>query len=257
MHKSALDTARLFFELYAPAGGVIAEVGSLNVNDSIRQFAPEGSSYIGLDFAKGDGVDVVLSDPYSLPLPEESVDVCVSSSCLEHSEFFWLSFLEMIRVLKPGGVLYLSVPSNGQFHRYPVDCWRFYPDSGRALQNWARKNGYATLLLESFTGPQDWEMWNDFVAVFVKDEMFASKYPHRIIDRYGHSNAFVSGNNAIMRRQDWPEDQRGPVQLVRRYIYRKLRGLVVALSSGDVSKAFAIISSWRPWRSVPEQLPPH
>ena len=30
-------------------------------------------------------------------------------------------------------LFYLNAPSNGEFHRYPVDCWRFYPDAGGAL----------------------------------------------------------------------------------------------------------------------------
>ena len=84
---------------------------------------------------------MVLDDPYTLPFADESVDIVVSTSCLEHSEMFWLSFLEMLRVLRPTGLLYLNVSSNGNFHRYPVDCWRFYPDSGVAMVCWARRNG--------------------------------------------------------------------------------------------------------------------
>jgi SAM-dependent methyltransferase len=70
---------------------------------------------------------------YKLPFADGSVDVVLSSSCFEHSEFFWLLFLEILRVLRPEGLFYLNAPSNGPFHRYPVDCWRFYPDSGNAL----------------------------------------------------------------------------------------------------------------------------
>ena len=219
MHKSALDTGKLFFDLYAGGANVIADVGSLDVNGSLRQFAPPGSDYIGLDFAEGNGVDVVLTDAYHLPLEDESVDVVVASSCLEHSEFFWLTFLEMVRVAKPHGLIYISAPSNSQFHRYPVDCWRFYPDSGRALQNWARRNGHDTLMLESFTGPQDWELWNDFVAVFVKDERFAERYPKRIIENYPHFNALVAGSDEIINYREWPQDQSSPVHLGRRVLH--------------------------------------
>jgi SAM-dependent methyltransferase len=225
MHKSALDIGRLFFELYVPEPCVIADIGSLDVNGSLRQFAPLGSEYIGLDFAEGRGVDRLLTDPYKLPLQDESVDVVVSSSCVEHSEFFWLAFLEMARVLRPQGLLYLSAPSNSQFHRYPVDCWRFYPDSGRALQNWAHRNGYDALLLESFTGPQDWELWNDFVAVFVKDQHFAAQYPKRIIDHYPHFNALIAGREEIINYREWPEDQRTLVHSVRRHLHRVGRRL--------------------------------
>jgi SAM-dependent methyltransferase len=225
MHKSALDTGRLFFERYVVGPRTIAEIGSLDVNGSFRQFAPEGSRYIGLDFTEGQGVDVLLTDPYKLPLEDESVDVCVSSSCLEHSEFFWLTFLEMVRILKPDGVLYFSAPSNSQFHRYPVDCWRFYPDSGRALQNWAQRNGHDVLLLESFTGLQDWELWNDFVAVFVKDRRFGSAYSKRIIETYPHTNALVAGGDELLNFREWPQDQRSAVNRVRHFIHKVRWGL--------------------------------
>ena len=79
---------------------------------------------------------MVLDDPYHLPLASESVDVVVSSSRFEHVEFFWLMFNEVLRVFKPDGLFYLNAPSNGEFHRYPVDCWRFYPDAAQALVNW-------------------------------------------------------------------------------------------------------------------------
>jgi hypothetical protein len=61
-------------------------------------------------------------------------------------------FIEIQRVLKPEGLFYLNAPSNGTYHRYPVDCWRFYPDSGVALSHWGQKNGYNTQLIESFVG---------------------------------------------------------------------------------------------------------
>ena len=156
---------KCFFDTYLKDAKdlVIVDVGAQDVNGSLRAVAPKNNSYIGVDFEKGNGVDIVISDPYCLPQDDESVDVVVSSSCLEHSEFFWLSFNEMLRILKPSGLLYLNVPSNGDYHRYPVDCWRFFPDSGIALQNWGRRSGYDCSLLESFVGVRKKDVWHDYV----------------------------------------------------------------------------------------------
>jgi len=77
---------------------------------------------VGVDVMAGRNVDVQLSDPYRLPFEDESVVVVMSSSSFEHSEMFWLLFLEVLRVLRPQGLFYLNVPSNGHFHRWPVDC---------------------------------------------------------------------------------------------------------------------------------------
>lgn len=190
MHLSALSIGKKFFDTYltGKSGLKIVDVGSQDVNGSLRQFCPEGASYIGVDFVEGRGVDVLLTDPYRLPFDDESVDVVVCSSVFEHSEFFWLLFLECVRIVKADGLIYLNAPSNGQVHRYPIDSWRFYPDAGRALVNWARHNKYNTLLLESFIGEKqgaiDGEgMWNDFISVVLKDCAYESLYPNRILHR--------------------------------------------------------------------------
>lgn len=173
MHHTALYYADKFFQVYLKEKNnedlVIVEVGSQDVNGSIREVAPKSAKYIGLDFLDGKGVDVVIQNEYEYPLEDSYADVLVSSSCLEHSQFFWLAFLEMCRVVKPGGYIYMNVPSNGIFHRYPVDCWCFYPDAGNALASWAKHNNYEIELVESFIGEQTEDaIWNDFVAVFHK-----------------------------------------------------------------------------------------
>lgn len=35
----------------------------------------------------------------------------------------------MARILEPGGTMLVVAPSAGIVHRYPFDCWRYYPDS--------------------------------------------------------------------------------------------------------------------------------
>jgi SAM-dependent methyltransferase len=136
---------------------------------ALREVAPPDSQWIGVDAAEGPGVDRVLVEPYRLPFVDDSVDVVVSSSTFEHAEFFWLLFLEMARILKPGGFLYINSPSNGPVHRHPVDCWRFYPDAGDALTRWAARNFYFLELLESSIGELDGESeWLDWVGVWRK-----------------------------------------------------------------------------------------
>lgn len=216
MHQSAMEYGKRFFEIYipyVPASRIrLLEIGSQNVNGSLRDVCPPGVDYVGLDFVPGSGVDYVIEDPYKLPFADESVDVVVSSSCFEHSEFFWLVFLEAMRVLKPSGLLYLNAPSNGFFHRWPVDSWRFYPDAGHSLVNWAKRNGYNPLLLESFVGDRsagrvsEGGMWNDFVAVVLKSASQREIYPHRIVHVLeGFSNGFSSDREGILNL-----DERGP-----------------------------------------------
>lgn len=172
MHDTAAAFGAAFFRCYADVfdEARILEIGSGDVNGSLRGCAPYGCHYTGADLAAGPGVDVVLDDPYSYPFEPDSFDAIVSSSCLEHDPMFWLSFSEMCRVLRPGGFIYVNVPSNGVFHRYPTDNWRFYPDSGLALASWGRRQGYDIRFLEGLIGRRRGDLWNDCVLVFGKGE---------------------------------------------------------------------------------------
>ena len=197
MHPSALRFGSIFFETYCNERTdiVIVDIGSQDVNGSLRDVSPNGASYIGVDFVVGRNVDIVLDDPYKLPFDDSSIDVVVCSSVFEHSQFFWVLFLEIIRIMKPKGLFYLNVPSNGYIHRYPVDCWRFYPDSGSALVAWAEHNGYRPALLESFVSGKNNVLnadglWNDFVAVIIKDKEFSYLHGARVIQSAsGYTNA--------------------------------------------------------------------
>lgn len=178
---------KLFFDTYGNCADSydVVEIGSQNVNGSLRDVCPKNVKYIGVDFVVGNGVDVVLTDPYSLPFYADSVDVVVSSSCFEHSEMFWLLFNEILRILKPNGLFYLNVPSNGHYHRYPVDCWRFYPDSGNALVTWGKRSGFNPALLEAYTSMQNQDVWNDYVAVFIKDAGHVHEFQDRMLSKVG------------------------------------------------------------------------
>lgn len=112
----------------------ILDVGSYDLNGCYKPlFNRLGWNYIGLDVAVGPNVDVILEDPYKFPFQKNTFDLVVSGSTFEHTEFFWLTFQEMTRVLRPKGYIFLHAPSRGPEHKHPVDCWRFYPDGFRAL----------------------------------------------------------------------------------------------------------------------------
>ena len=184
MHDSARETGRAFFEVYGRPSGIVLDVGSRDVNGTLRPFVPVGMSYCGCDLEPGPNVNLVLDDPYRLPFGHEEFDLVVSTSCLEHDEFFWLTCAEMARVTKRGGLIYLSAPTGGAVHRHPVDCWRFYPDAGAALAAWMSREGYPTTLIESFIRPPGGEGWSDFVAVLRRDDDEVYRPARLVVDRF-------------------------------------------------------------------------
>jgi hypothetical protein len=92
-------------------------------------------------------------------------------------------------------------------HRYPVDCWRFYPDAGQALVSWGRRSGHNIVLLESFISRQKDDIWNDFVAIFLKDEKYLAEYPNRIIHQVEEfENGLVNGAEEFLNPSKFTED---------------------------------------------------
>jgi SAM-dependent methyltransferase len=167
MHDTAYEHGRLFFQVYgANQLRTIVDLGSQDVNGTLRDHCPPGAHYIGLDMAPAKGVDVVVGA--ALPFADNTIDAIVTSSAFEHDVCFWETFLELTRILRPGGLLYVNAPSNDAFHRYPLDCWRFYPDAGVALVQWAARRGIEVEVMESFVALPKAESWADFVAVFRK-----------------------------------------------------------------------------------------
>lgn len=212
MHDTAYKYCELFYNTYlknTTSPLVVVELGSQNVNGSIRPIFSGNPliSYTGVDYAKGNGVDIVMSDPYKILLPDNSADVIVTSSCFEHIEMFWVMYLELMRVLKPTGLLYVLAPSNsGQFHRYPVDCWRFNPDASIALAKWGKYNGYNCTVVESFIGTKMNSIWFDFTSIFIKDEEFISLYPGRILHiTNDYMNGRIHGSERIMNERQYQE----------------------------------------------------
>ena len=92
MLDTAMEFGEKFFKFYLGDSQdlIIVDLGSQDVNGSLRTVAPLGNQYIGVDFVAANGVDLVITDPYVLPFDNESVDIVVTPSCLEHSEFFGL-----------------------------------------------------------------------------------------------------------------------------------------------------------------------
>ena len=185
MHKSSWDKMRDFRDKYLAdrrdQAMSILDLGSLDVSQNFTYgdlFDQAPWRYTGMDLAEGKNVDIVLSDPYDwrAEVADESVDVLISGQALEHVEYFWILMLEVYRVLKPGGICCIIAPSGGIEHRYPVDCWRFYPDGLTALAKFAQLTP-----VEAYT---QWEpvgysednsdIWQDSVLIATKPELPAA-----------------------------------------------------------------------------------
>jgi SAM-dependent methyltransferase len=210
MHQTAAKNAQRFFNTYVnkiESKISILEIGSQLGGFNIRSLSPPNATYVGLDIAPAPGVDVVLEDEYVFPFKDNTFDFIISSSCFEHIDFFWLTFLEILRVLKPDGVFYLNAPSNGDFHRYPIDCWRFFPDSGHSLSKWGKRNGFNCELLEQYTSDKEDDIWSDYISIFIKNQINTPSHPSRILDNlesdFVYTNGSIFPHNNIINLKHW------------------------------------------------------
>jgi SAM-dependent methyltransferase len=146
MHASAQDKARVFRRAYLAevettpltlldVGSAIVDGQSLSNRDVMGNPA---WTLLGMDIEPGLNVDVAVADPYHwTEIESGSVDVVTCSEVFEHAEFFWITILEIARVLKGNGLAFITSPGGGPRHRFPVDCWRFYDDAFPALARYA------------------------------------------------------------------------------------------------------------------------
>ncbi|MEX1301999.1 MAG: methyltransferase domain-containing protein [Desulfotignum sp.] len=189
MHQTSYNKMNDFVQQYLnkkmPLS--ILDLGSQNVNGSYRPlFEHPGWTYLGVDLEPGPNVDLILADPYDWKdIGSHTMDVVISGQAFEHIKYFWVTMLEISRVLKTGGLCCIIAPSAGYEHRYPVDCWRFYADGFTALAEYAFLDP-----LKAYTQKQDngveGELWKDTVLV-------AEKKPLSIRDtvRFRMKNFFL------------------------------------------------------------------
>ncbi len=175
MHQSSLDNMQAMIDRHLDAltdalgrPGTAFDIGSYDINGSYKPLITEhGWAYQGLDIEPGLNVDRVMASPYRLPIRTGEADLILSGQAFEHIEYFWVTFLEMVRALRPGGMIFLLAPSRGPEHRHPVDCWRFYRDGFEALARWGQVE-----LVEAATAwqPVDYGNgdadWGDTIGVF-------------------------------------------------------------------------------------------
>ena len=78
-------------------------------------------------------------------------DVVVCTEVLEHVLNPFSAVSEILRILKPGGIVLVSTPFNFRIHGPLPDCWRFTEHGLRSLFN--KESGYKILELDSLEDP--------------------------------------------------------------------------------------------------------
>jgi hypothetical protein len=111
-HQAQLDfvaSLRFKFPEYF-VGEYVLEIGSLNINGSIRPFF-EKCTYVGVDLGEGADVDVVARGE-DLTYEDGAFDVVASCECLEHNPEWVATLKNMIRMAS--GLVFFSCATTGR-----------------------------------------------------------------------------------------------------------------------------------------------
>ena len=122
------------FETGNKKGMRILEIGSREVTgQSIARKGFSNAEYIGFDFYPGDNVDVV-GDVHKLSSyfqKDEKFDIIYSSACFEHFAMPWIVAIEIAKLLKVGGIVFVETHFSFSSHERP---WHFFQFSDMALK---------------------------------------------------------------------------------------------------------------------------
>lgn len=100
----------------------VLDCGSLDINGNNRYLFDLNSTYTGIDIVKGENVDIVRR----VHIHSGLYDTIISTEMLEHDEFYEYSLQNMVKMLKPGGLLLITVayilrPEHGTHETNPDD----------------------------------------------------------------------------------------------------------------------------------------
>lgn len=154
MHPTVLEFVERTLTGEHVAGKKVLEVGSCDVNGSVRPFIESlgPAEYLGVDAGFGPRVDKVVDcENLVAAVGWHRWDVVVTTEMLEHVRDWRACMLQLVYVLKPGGWLLLTTRSPGfPYHPFPEDHWRY--------TNAQMRNILAALQLESIAVEDDPEL---------------------------------------------------------------------------------------------------
>ena len=114
---------------------------------------PKITEYVGLDIQSALNYEDVkadfLWDGIEMPFDNESFDVIISTEVLEHVPNPDLYLQEVMRVLKPGGIFFFTVPFLQSLHEVHNDYYRYTPF---ALEMIFKRNGFIDIKINPMGG---------------------------------------------------------------------------------------------------------
>lgn len=135
MHASVHQFFSKYVTLDMVTGKKVLEVGSLDVNGSVRGFVSglKPKDYIGIDFIDGQGVDEVLdAEKLVERFGKNSFGCVISTEMLEHAEH-WRKCVNEMKDVTSDWLIITTRGPGFPLHSYPDDWWRYTVEDFQAI----------------------------------------------------------------------------------------------------------------------------
>lgn len=129
----------------------VLEIGSLDINGSVRPLFAGAASYHGIDLVDGPGVDEV-ADGASWE-PPRSYDVVLCAEVLEHAPAWADVVRTMWRATRPGGTLLITCATDPRAPHSAVDGLDVRPD-----EHYGNVDGDALAAVLTALGARSWSV---------------------------------------------------------------------------------------------------
>ncbi len=142
-------TISQYLSQHVPQGASLLDVGC--GFGEVMSGIPDGYRLHGIDYADSnvrvareilkDGVEVKHGSIYEIPYETASQDVCLCLEVIEHIDDDARALREIVRVLKPGGILITAVPSTYYWPQYEKLIGHFRHYTRRSFSDLLCRNG--------------------------------------------------------------------------------------------------------------------
>ena len=95
------------------SGARVVEIGSLDINGSVRKLFASPARYVGVDLEPGPGVDVTCLG-HEFTTDSGTWDTVLSCESFEHNPHYRETFENMARLARPGGLVLFTCATSGR-----------------------------------------------------------------------------------------------------------------------------------------------
>lgn len=214
------------------SGKRVLEVGSWDKNGTCRSLFDK-CDYIGIDIAGGQGVDLVCRGE-EFGAPSNSFDVALSLECFEHNIYWVLTLANMIRVLKPGGLLVMTCAGVGRMEHgtprmSPADSLTAGQFGSSYYRNLTPADILKTGLLKPFSQywlAQNWRSRDTYLVLIKRPRQIEPVCASSPSEFLPHPRLFIREINAMAQKYV-------PREVPVKYLsYQAIRAITALLDEG-------------------------